>query len=189
VSSAAEEHNPQPAVEQFLALHGALSRATVIAESLTKATTSPDQSAAGDACTADEDTLAVAAAERRRRAASWVGAGLATDLSAFSLYNLRPTPANVASPLAVVLVGRAGEGLAVCKVTVVPGEGEGKGRLQRCCWCCGGGGAPAGVGAGRRRGGEVRAGAAARGGVEGLVPVVRGAVPGRRRGGGRAVGP
>ncbi|GJN15570.1 hypothetical protein PR202_gb02493 [Eleusine coracana subsp. coracana] len=113
VSSSAEEQNPQLAVEQFLALHGALSRATAITESLTKAAaatatatsaaTSPDRSASGDASTADEETLAVAA-ERRRRAASWVGAGLATDLSAFSLYNLKPTPANISSPLAVVLV-------------------------------------------------------------------------------------
>ncbi|GJN04150.1 hypothetical protein PR202_ga21673 [Eleusine coracana subsp. coracana] len=113
VSSSAEEQNPQPAVEQFLALHGALSRATVITDSLTKAAaatapttsaaTSPDRSVSGDASTADEETLAVAA-ERRRRAASWVGAGLATDLSAFSLYNLKPTPANIASPLAVILV-------------------------------------------------------------------------------------
>jgi hypothetical protein len=120
VSSAAEEHNPQPAVEQFLALHGALSRATVIAESLTKATTTAtaaDQSAAGDASTADEDTLAVAAAERRRRAASWVGAGLATDLCAFSLYNLRPTPANTASPLAVVLVGESAKPAAPAKAS------------------------------------------------------------------------
>jgi hypothetical protein len=108
VSSSAEEQNPQPAVEQFLALHGALSHATVIAESLTKAAATATSSAAGDASTADEDTLAVAA-ERRRRAASWVGAGLATDLSAFSLYNLKPTPANIASPLAVVLVDESGK--------------------------------------------------------------------------------
>ena len=33
-----------------------------------------------------------------------MGAGLATDLSAFSLYNLKPAPANIISPLAVVLV-------------------------------------------------------------------------------------
>ncbi|KAL5219970.1 hypothetical protein ABZP36_024683 [Zizania latifolia] len=108
VSSTAEEQNPQPAVEQFLALHSAMSRAIVVADSLTKAAatstaTSPDRAAAGEAATVDEESLAVAA-ERRRRAASWVGAGLATDLSAFSLYNLKPPPANAASPLAVVLV-------------------------------------------------------------------------------------
>ncbi|XP_006659647.1 serine/threonine-protein kinase Nek5-like [Oryza brachyantha] len=108
VSSTAEEQNPQPAVEQFLALHAAMSRATVVADSLTKAAatstaTSPDRSTVSEAAAVDEESLAVAA-ERRRRAASWVGAGLATDLSAFSLYNLKPHPASVASPLAVVLV-------------------------------------------------------------------------------------
>lgn len=86
VSSTAEEQNPQLAVEQFLALHAAMSRATAVANSLSKAAaaaaTVPDGSAAGEAA-ADEESLAVVA-ERRRRAASWVGAGLATDLSAFS---------------------------------------------------------------------------------------------------------
>uniref|UniRef100_A0A453RPC9 DUF6857 domain-containing protein n=1 Tax=Aegilops tauschii subsp. strangulata TaxID=200361 RepID=A0A453RPC9_AEGTS len=52
VSSTAEEQNPQLAVEQFLALHSAMSRATVVADSLAKAAaatstaTSPDQSPA-----------------------------------------------------------------------------------------------------------------------------------------------
>uniref|UniRef100_A0A453LBZ5 DUF6857 domain-containing protein n=1 Tax=Aegilops tauschii subsp. strangulata TaxID=200361 RepID=A0A453LBZ5_AEGTS len=36
VSSTAEEQNPQPTVEQFLALHSSLSRATVITDTLTK---------------------------------------------------------------------------------------------------------------------------------------------------------
>jgi hypothetical protein len=79
-----EEQNPQAAVEQFLALHGALSHATVIAESLTKAAVTSTSSTVDDASTTDEDNPTVAT-ERRRRAASWVGTGLATDLSAFSL--------------------------------------------------------------------------------------------------------
>ncbi|XP_047049749.1 uncharacterized protein LOC124654807 [Lolium rigidum] len=107
VSSTAEEHNPQPTVEQFLALHGALSRATVITDTLTKSAASPECSAASDAGTvvsaADEETAAVAA-ERQRRAKSWVNAALATDLSAFGLYNLKQAPATVPSPLAVVVV-------------------------------------------------------------------------------------
>ncbi|XP_062192079.1 uncharacterized protein LOC133895634 [Phragmites australis] len=141
VSSSAEEQNPQPAVEQFLALHGALSRAIVVTESLTKATAtaaaastaiSPDRSAVGgDASTADE-TLAIAA-ERRRRAASWVGAGLATDLSAFSLYNLKPAPANSASLLAVVLVDESAKPAAAAAKASLPAKSrlspaKGKGR-------------------------------------------------------------
>lgn len=107
VSSASEEHNPQPTVEQFLALHGALSRATVITDTLTKSAASPECSAASDAGTVvsatDEETAAVAA-ERQRRAKSWVNAALATDLSGFGLYNLKPVPATVSSPLAVIVV-------------------------------------------------------------------------------------
>jgi hypothetical protein len=107
VSSAAEEHNPQPTVEQFLALHGALSRATVITDTLTKSAASPECSAASDAGTvvsATDDETAAVAAERQRRAKSWVNAALATDLSGFGLYNLKPVPATVSSPLAVVVV-------------------------------------------------------------------------------------
>ncbi|XP_037466161.1 PHD finger protein rhinoceros-like isoform X2 [Triticum dicoccoides] len=137
VSSTAEEQNPQLAVEQFLALHSAMSRATVVADSLAKAAaatstvTSPDQSTAGEAASIDEESLAVAA-ERRRRAASWVGAGLATDLSAFSLYNLRPAPANTSSPLAVVLVDESVKPAATTKASppaksrLSPAKGKGR---------------------------------------------------------------
>ncbi|KAM3190087.1 hypothetical protein ACQJBY_068357 [Aegilops geniculata] len=137
VSSTAEEQNPQLAVEQFLALHSAMSRATVVADSLAKAAaatstaTSPDQSTAGEAASIDEESLAVAA-ERRRRAASWVGAGLATDLSAFSLYNLRPAPANTSSPLAVVLVDESVKPAATLKASppaksrLSPAKGKGR---------------------------------------------------------------
>uniref|UniRef100_A0ACD5XUK1 Uncharacterized protein n=1 Tax=Avena sativa TaxID=4498 RepID=A0ACD5XUK1_AVESA len=108
VSSAAEEHNPQPTVEQFLALHGALSRATVITDTLTKSAASPECSAAasdaGTVVSATDDETAAVAMERQRRAKSWVNAALASDLSGFGLYNLKPVPATVSSPLAVVVV-------------------------------------------------------------------------------------
>ncbi|VAI74566.1 unnamed protein product [Triticum turgidum subsp. durum] len=137
VSSTAEEQNPQLAVEQFLALHSAMSRATVVADSLAKAaaatstTTSPDRSTVSEAASIDEESLAVAA-ERRRRAVSWVGAGLATDLSAFSLYNLRPPPANTSSPLAVVLVDESVKPAATTKASppaksrLSPAKGKGR---------------------------------------------------------------
>ncbi|CAM0911778.1 unnamed protein product [Alopecurus aequalis] len=136
VSSTAEEQNPQIAVEQFLALHSAMSRATVVADSLAKAAaaastaTSPDRSTVGEAASIDEESLAIAA-ERRRRAASWVGAGLATDLSPFSLYNLRPAPASAASPLAVVLVDEASKPATVkasppAKSRLSPAKGKGR---------------------------------------------------------------
>lgn len=140
MSSTAEEQNPQLAVEQFLALHAAMSRATAVANSLSKAAaaaaTVPDGSAAGEAA-ADEESLAVVA-ERRRRAASWVGAGLATDLSAFSLYNLKPPPAGAASPLAVVLVDESAKPAAATAAKASP---PGKSRMS-----------PAKVGKGRTTG-------------------------------------
>jgi hypothetical protein len=114
----AEEQNPQPAVEQFLTLHAALSRATVITDTLAKPTASvasPDRSAASDAETvasATDEEAAAVAAERRRRATSWVSAALATDMSAFGLYNLKPVPATVSSPLAVVVVDESSKPVA-----------------------------------------------------------------------------
>lgn len=123
VSSTAEEQNPQPAVEQFLVLHSALSRATLITDTLTKpaaSSASPARSTASDAGTAvsstDEEAVALAA-ERRRRATSWVSAALATDLSAFGLYNLKPAPATVTSPLAVVVVEESAKSPAAASTT------------------------------------------------------------------------
>jgi hypothetical protein len=126
VSSTAEEQNPQPAVERFLALHTALSRAAVITDTLARSSaasvSSPDRSAASDAGTVvsvtDEETAAVAA-ERRRRATSWVSAALATDLSAFGLYNLKPVPATISSPLAVLVVDESAKPAASAAANAV----------------------------------------------------------------------
>ncbi|TVU01433.1 hypothetical protein EJB05_53109 [Eragrostis curvula] len=126
VSSTAEEQNPQPTVEQFLKLHSALSRATVITDTLTKpavSVASPARSTASDAGTAvsstDEEAAALAA-ERRRRATSWVSAALATDLSGFGLYNLKPVPPTVTSPLAVVVVDESAKPAAAASTTTKP---------------------------------------------------------------------
>ncbi|GJM99249.1 hypothetical protein PR202_ga16334 [Eleusine coracana subsp. coracana] len=136
VSSTAEEQNPQPAVEQFLALHSALSRATVITDTLTKPTTSaasPSRSTASDAETAvssaDEEAAALAA-ERRRRATSWVSAALATDLSAFGLYNLKPALATITSPLAVVVVDQSAKPAAAASSTTTKSSPSPKSRMS-----------------------------------------------------------
>ncbi|KAF7059938.1 hypothetical protein CFC21_066775 [Triticum aestivum] len=116
VSSTAEEQNPQPTVEQFLALHSSLSRATVITDTLTKSAAPPECSAASDAGTVvsapDDEAAAAVAVERQRRAKSWVNAALATDLVGFGLYNLKPVPATVSSPLAVVIVDESAKPVA-----------------------------------------------------------------------------
>ncbi|KAK3129721.1 hypothetical protein QOZ80_6BG0483770 [Eleusine coracana subsp. coracana] len=136
VSSTAEEQNPQPAVEQFLALHSALSRATVITDTLTKPTTSaasPARSTASDAGTAvssaDEEAAALAA-ERRRRATSWVSAALATDLSAFGVYNLKPAPATITSPLAVVIADQSAKPPAAASTATTKSSPSPKSRMS-----------------------------------------------------------
>ncbi|URE04571.1 hypothetical protein MUK42_18903 [Musa troglodytarum] len=108
LSASAKEDNPQPAVEQFLAFHSSLSRAATVTDSLSKtmsqtsAVASPDAPPGDDAV--PEDALKVSAGNRRR-AASWVSAALATDLSHFSLYNHKSSTASSASPAVVVLEG------------------------------------------------------------------------------------
>ncbi|CAO2821820.1 unnamed protein product [Amaranthus hypochondriacus] len=95
LSSSAKEDDPQPAVEQFLALHSSLKSALLTVNSLSKTTivgSSPDSQE-----TLSEETQKILS-ERRKQAASWVNASLATDLSSFSLYTDRPTlPLSVSS--------------------------------------------------------------------------------------------
>ncbi|XP_074556022.1 uncharacterized protein LOC141811853 [Curcuma longa] len=105
LSGSAKEENPQPAVEQFFAFDSSLSRAAGVAYSLSKfrsqfvAGTSSD-AAAGPV---PEEALKISASNRRR-AASWVDAGLATELSPFSLYNRKnPYAASSATATSVVL--------------------------------------------------------------------------------------
>ncbi|XP_050120083.1 uncharacterized protein LOC126597341 isoform X3 [Malus sylvestris] len=84
LSTSAKEDNPQPAVEQFLAFHASLSNARVVADSLSKimpAGSSPDREE-----TPPSEVLKVAS-DRRKQAASWVQAALATNLSSFAVFN------------------------------------------------------------------------------------------------------
>nr|XP_009393517.1 PREDICTED: uncharacterized protein LOC103979183 isoform X2 [Musa acuminata subsp. malaccensis] len=110
LSTCAKEERPQSAVEQFLALHASLCSATAVADSLSKTipaspkVSSPDAPSVGDQI--PEEALRVSA-KNRRRAASWVGAALATDLSPFSLYNRRTSADSIVSPSVVVLDGPA----------------------------------------------------------------------------------
>ncbi|KAL2506273.1 Plant protein of unknown function (DUF936) [Abeliophyllum distichum] len=92
LSSSAKEDNPQPAVEQFLALHASLNNACVVADSLSK-TITLDSSQNEDP---SEEVLKVTL-DRCRRAASWVHAALATNLSSFTLYSKPGTSSPVAA--------------------------------------------------------------------------------------------
>ncbi|RWW32162.1 hypothetical protein GW17_00003188 [Ensete ventricosum] len=119
LSNTAEEDNPQPAVEQFLAIHSSLSRAATVTDSLSRtksrspAVTSPETPPGVDPTL--EEVLK-ASADSRRRATSWVNAALATDLSPFSLYNHKPATASAASSAVVVLDGSSKAAVASSKV-------------------------------------------------------------------------
>ncbi|XP_015935425.1 uncharacterized protein LOC107461448 [Arachis duranensis] len=83
LTNSSKEHNPQPAVEQFLVLHASLNSTRTIAESLSKPVldcSSPDY----ERITAEE-ALKVKS-ERQKHAASWVQAALATNLSSFAVF-------------------------------------------------------------------------------------------------------
>lgn len=88
LSSSAKEDNPQPAVEQFLALHANLNNAFLIVDSLSKTITagsSPDHDE-----NPSEESLKLTS-ERRKQASSWVHAALAINLSPFSVFTKQPT--------------------------------------------------------------------------------------------------
>ncbi|RVW88574.1 hypothetical protein CK203_032979 [Vitis vinifera] len=81
LSSTAKEDNPQPAVEQFLTLHASLNNARLVADSLSK--TIPVGSSPDHEENPSEEALKITS-DRRKQAASWAHAALATNLSSFS---------------------------------------------------------------------------------------------------------
>ncbi|KAJ1410487.1 hypothetical protein SESBI_21988 [Sesbania bispinosa] len=92
LSNSAKEHNPQPAIEQFLTLHATLNSVQTIADSLSK--TIPDGSSPDNEKTTTEEALKVKS-DRQKLAASWVQAALATNLSSFSVFNREPLSSKV----------------------------------------------------------------------------------------------
>ncbi|KAJ9189020.1 hypothetical protein P3X46_000362 [Hevea brasiliensis] len=90
LTSSAKEDNPQPAVEQFLTLHASLNNARMVADSLSKIITVDSSPDSGD--NPSEEVLKVTS-ERRKHAASWVQAALATNLSSFSVFTKETTSA------------------------------------------------------------------------------------------------
>ncbi|KAK3031886.1 hypothetical protein RJ639_035196 [Escallonia herrerae] len=84
LSSSAKEDNPQPAVDQFLTLNASLNNAHLVADSLSKTITagsSPDREEIPS-----EEALKVML-DRRKQAASWIHAALATNLSFFTVFS------------------------------------------------------------------------------------------------------
>lgn len=87
LNSSAKEDDPQPAVEQFLALHATLNSSRLAAASLAK--TIPISSSPEHNKSHPEEALRVSS-EKRKQAAHWVQAALATNLSSFSAYSKQP---------------------------------------------------------------------------------------------------
>ncbi|MBA0570425.1 hypothetical protein Golob_004086 [Gossypium lobatum] len=83
LTTSAKEDNPQPAVDQFLTLHARLSNVRMIADSLLK--TIPVGSSPESEGNPSEEAVKVAL-DRRKYAASWVQAALATNLSSISVF-------------------------------------------------------------------------------------------------------
>ncbi|GAB4859204.1 hypothetical protein Ancab_010664 [Ancistrocladus abbreviatus] len=92
LSLSAKEDDPQPAVEQFLALHSSLNTARLIAGSLSKTISTGSYPDCEEALS--EETRRITS-DRCKLAACWVNAALASDLSSFSVYNNRPASAPV----------------------------------------------------------------------------------------------
>ncbi|XP_031273548.1 uncharacterized protein LOC116132007 isoform X2 [Pistacia vera] len=99
LTSSAKEDNPQPAVEQFLTLHSSLNNARMIADSLSKII--PTGSSPDHEENPSEEALKIAS-DRRKHAASWVQAALATNLSSFSVFSKDPS-STLVPPLASAL--------------------------------------------------------------------------------------
>ncbi|GLT58234.1 hypothetical protein SLA2020_311450 [Shorea laevis] len=83
LTTSAKEDNPQPAVEQFLALQASLDNARNIADSLSK--TIPVGESPDHEGNPSEEALRITS-ERQKHASSWVQAALATNLSSFSVF-------------------------------------------------------------------------------------------------------
>ncbi|KAI3692731.1 hypothetical protein L6452_32553 [Arctium lappa] len=82
--SCAQEDNPQPAVEQFLAMHAGLNNAHQIAQSLSKMVALGSSSDCEDN---PSETHSKATSDKRKRANHWVHAAIITNLSSFSVYS------------------------------------------------------------------------------------------------------
>ncbi|GMJ01708.1 CORTICAL MICROTUBULE DISORDERING2 [Hibiscus trionum] len=83
LTTSAKEDNPQTAVDRFLTLHASLNNARMLADSLSR-TISVGSSLESEG-TPSEEAIKVAS-DRRKYAASWVQAALATDMSSFSVF-------------------------------------------------------------------------------------------------------
>ncbi|GAB2265614.1 hypothetical protein Dimus_000654 [Dionaea muscipula] len=91
LSLTAKEDDPQPAVEQFLALYSSLSNARLVAGFLSKPVTISSQNPED---MVSEETVKITS-DLQKQAALWANAALASDLTTFSMYVNRQSSALV----------------------------------------------------------------------------------------------
>ncbi|KAI3828962.1 hypothetical protein L1987_03074 [Smallanthus sonchifolius] len=101
ICSSAKEDNPQPTVEQFLAMYTSLNNAHQIAESLCKIIIRGSSSDCEE--NPSEEQLKVKS-DRQKQANLWVNAAIITNLSSFSVYSKQP-PYSTANKPTLVLEG------------------------------------------------------------------------------------
>ncbi|KAF3330903.1 hypothetical protein FCM35_KLT04257 [Carex littledalei] len=116
--TSAREDSPQPTVEHFLSLHSTLTRASLVADSLSKSNSTQEASSSDSTVPPDpipEETIRVTS-DHRHLAASWVHAALSTDIAPFTLYGPRsalPSPSAATPPVVTAVV--AGDSPAPAK--------------------------------------------------------------------------
>lgn len=105
--------NPQQAVEQFLTLHGSLTRAGLVSNSLHKTISRSPITEETIRTPITEDEIRISD-DNRHRAAIWIRAALATDLSPLTLYahKSKSPPSIATSPLVAVALDGLANGMA-----------------------------------------------------------------------------
>jgi Plant protein of unknown function (DUF936) len=131
----AREDLPQPTVEQFLSLHATLTRASLIADSLSKSNSTQEASSSDSIVAPDpipEEHLHVTS-DHRHLTASWVNAALSTDITPFTLYGPRSAlpPSSAATPPVVMAVVAVDSPAATKSSPSTPSKSRPVARRQR----------------------------------------------------------
>ncbi|KAL0909970.1 hypothetical protein M5K25_020889 [Dendrobium thyrsiflorum] len=104
-STAKEDKDPKQAVEQFLTLHASLTHASLVSDSLHKSIGSPTITDETVSTPVADDTIHMSD-DNYNRAATWVQAALATNLSSLALYTHKsksPSSAATSNHIVVAL--------------------------------------------------------------------------------------
>ncbi|KAH0454082.1 hypothetical protein IEQ34_018406 [Dendrobium chrysotoxum] len=115
-STAKEDKDPQQAVEQFLTLHASLTHSSLVSDSLHRSIGSATITDETVRTPVTDDTIRISD-DNHHRAATWVQAALATDLSSLALYTHKSkfAPSAATSTPVVVALDNLVNGMASAK--------------------------------------------------------------------------